>query len=349
AADEQTLLDGVQASGDGATCDAYQQALAVLDAYFAPPEDAVCVRARFRRRIQEPDETAVQFIEALHRLADNCNFGTAAATMLHGQILHGLRDPNLLRTFIQMGDAFTIQSALEHAREEERVDRALQQLNALQVDSATRREPGRRGGRPPRPTLQQRASIPTAPSAPPSVCYRCGSPQHWANFPSCPARCRTCSSCGKQGHFSEMCRSAGTSVAVSDGDAGQELPFYLLLRTLRLCFLRLLVLSGRLVLFYVRRSCIRRLCQPCSLCQFLLCVLPRCIRRSRLHRLCPLPFCARFLRRRRRAMPHLSVTIMCMFWPLQWQKCSGRSFLLKGGRVHGLILSRRQTALGVCF
>ncbi|KAL1468644.1 hypothetical protein MTO96_025233 [Rhipicephalus appendiculatus] len=143
--------------------------------------------------------------------------------MLRDQILHGLRDPNLRRTFIQMGDAFTIQSALEHAREEERVDRALQQLTALQVDSATRREPGRRGGRPPRPTLQQRASIHTAPSAPPSVCYRCGSPHHWANFPSCPARCRTCNSCGKQGHFSEMCRSAGTSVAVPDGDAGSVL------------------------------------------------------------------------------------------------------------------------------
>ncbi|KAL1446978.1 hypothetical protein MTO96_044427 [Rhipicephalus appendiculatus] len=222
AADEQTQLDGDQATGDGAARDAYQQALAVLDAYFAPPEEAVCVRARFRRRVQQPDETAVQFMQALRRSADNCSFGTAAATMLRDQILQGLRDPNLRRTFIQMGDAFTIQSALEHAREEERVDRALQQLTSLQVDSATRREPGRRGGRPPRPTLQQRASIHTAPSAPPSVCYRCGSPHHWANFPSCPARWRTCNSCGKQGHFSEMCRSAGTSVAVPDGDAGQE-------------------------------------------------------------------------------------------------------------------------------
>ncbi|KAL1477314.1 hypothetical protein MTO96_035831 [Rhipicephalus appendiculatus] len=78
--------------------------------------------------------------------------------MLHDPILHGLRDPNLLRTFIQMGDAFTIQPALQLAREEERVDRALQQLTALQVDSATRREHGRRSGRPPRPTRQQRAS-----------------------------------------------------------------------------------------------------------------------------------------------------------------------------------------------
>ncbi|KAH7936233.1 hypothetical protein HPB52_020400 [Rhipicephalus sanguineus] len=44
-------------------------------------------------------------------------------------------------------------------------------------------------------------------------------------------------------------------------------------------------------------------------------------------------------------MPHLSLTIMCMFRPLQ---CTGRSFLLKGGRVHGPILSLLRTAVGGC-
>ncbi|KAL1436478.1 hypothetical protein MTO96_049580 [Rhipicephalus appendiculatus] len=83
AADEQTQLDGDQANGDGAARDAYQLALAVMDAYFAPPEEAVCMRAKFRRRVQQPDETAVQFIQALRRLADNCSFGTAAAALLH--------------------------------------------------------------------------------------------------------------------------------------------------------------------------------------------------------------------------------------------------------------------------
>ncbi|KAL3191402.1 hypothetical protein MRX96_059784 [Rhipicephalus microplus] len=50
AADEKTLLDGVEASGDAATCDVYQQASVVLDAYFVQPKDAFCARAQFRRR-----------------------------------------------------------------------------------------------------------------------------------------------------------------------------------------------------------------------------------------------------------------------------------------------------------
>ncbi|KAL3202406.1 hypothetical protein MRX96_042517 [Rhipicephalus microplus] len=92
---------------------------------------------------------AVPFILALKRLANKCNFGSAADTMIQNQIIHGLHDPDLLRSFIQKGDAFTVQLALEHAREKERFDHALQQLAALQVDSVTRREHQRRGVRPP--------------------------------------------------------------------------------------------------------------------------------------------------------------------------------------------------------
>ncbi|KAL1471817.1 hypothetical protein MTO96_039706 [Rhipicephalus appendiculatus] len=87
-ADEQTELDANQ--GAGAGVDAYQQALALLDVYFAPPEHAFCVRAQFRRRVQQPDETAVQHIREQRRLADTCSFGTAATTMLQDQILQGL-------------------------------------------------------------------------------------------------------------------------------------------------------------------------------------------------------------------------------------------------------------------
>ncbi|KAH8038883.1 hypothetical protein HPB51_003905 [Rhipicephalus microplus] len=74
------------------------------------------------------------------RLQDKVQHVTRADTMIQDQLLHGLRDPDLLRSFTQMGDTFTVQSLLEHARKQERVDRASQQLAALQVDSVTRHE-----------------------------------------------------------------------------------------------------------------------------------------------------------------------------------------------------------------
>ncbi|KAL1467595.1 hypothetical protein MTO96_042052 [Rhipicephalus appendiculatus] len=134
-------VDANQGTGAGAASDAYQQALAVLDAYFAPPEDAVCVRAQFRRRVQHSEETAVQYFMELRRLADACSFGTAATTMVRDQLLHGLQDAHLARTFIRMGDAFTVQKALELAKQEERVERTMQQLT-IQVNVVTRRKHG---------------------------------------------------------------------------------------------------------------------------------------------------------------------------------------------------------------
>ncbi|KAL1475983.1 hypothetical protein MTO96_036875 [Rhipicephalus appendiculatus] len=65
AADERIEVDANQVTGAGAASDAYQQALAVLDAYFAPPEDAVCVRAQFWRRVQHSEERGVQYIMEL--------------------------------------------------------------------------------------------------------------------------------------------------------------------------------------------------------------------------------------------------------------------------------------------
>ncbi|KAL1415371.1 hypothetical protein MTO96_029481 [Rhipicephalus appendiculatus] len=51
AADEQTELDANQGTGACAASYACQQVLSVMDAYFAPPEYAVCVRAHFRWRV----------------------------------------------------------------------------------------------------------------------------------------------------------------------------------------------------------------------------------------------------------------------------------------------------------
>ncbi|KAL3251492.1 hypothetical protein MRX96_055103, partial [Rhipicephalus microplus] len=184
-----TPLDGVQPTGDGAVRYAYHEALAVLDARFAPPEDAVCVHAQLRRRVQETDETAVQFTQELIRLADTCSFGTAAPTMIQDQIPQGLQDPNFVQSFIRMEDAFTVQKALKQAKKEERVGCTMQQLTTQDKrckhghDGISPRQPSSVQD----PALQEHASSPTSSSLQPSVCFCCGSSRDWANFLGCPA------------------------------------------------------------------------------------------------------------------------------------------------------------------
>ncbi|XP_049271644.1 uncharacterized protein LOC125758447 [Rhipicephalus sanguineus] len=223
------------------TPNVYDAALALLSQLFDPQPDAACLRARFKALCQGPDESAVQFIHEVRRLAKLCEFGAASDILAYDQIVSGIASPQLKRTFYKLGKDFTVQKALDIAKEEERVDRALLQLSGVQVDTvssrtvqdggATRRirqNGGPNGGRPPQASPQDGAggtssactSSPTtaadtsSPAAPPGragACYRCESTRHWANSAACPARSRMCSRCGRRGHFARVCRTTSES------------------------------------------------------------------------------------------------------------------------------------------
>ncbi|KAL1486627.1 hypothetical protein MTO96_031315 [Rhipicephalus appendiculatus] len=225
----------------------YDTALALLSQLFDSQPDAACLRAHFKTLRQGPDESAVQFIQEVRRLAKLCEFGAASDILAFDQIVSGIGSPHLKRTFFKMGKDFTVQKALDVAREEERVDRALLQLSGsisrrrvVASDSRWRRSSpnssnaGPNGGRPPQASPQDGAggtspactsspagaadtSSPASPSARAGACYRCGSTRHWANSAACPARSRTCSRCGRHGHFARVCRSTPESSAGRQG------------------------------------------------------------------------------------------------------------------------------------
>ncbi|KAL1479486.1 hypothetical protein MTO96_051804 [Rhipicephalus appendiculatus] len=219
------------------TPNVYDAALTLLSQLFDPQPDAACLRARFKTLCQGPDESAVQFIQEVRRVAKLCEFGAASDILAYDQIVSGIASPHLKMTFYKMGKDFTVQKALDIAKEEERVDRALLQLSGVQVDAvssrtvqdggATRRilqNGGPNGGRPPQalpqdgagetssadtssPTTAADTSSPASPLVRAGACYRCGSTRHWANSAACPARSRTCSRCGRRGHFARVCRT----------------------------------------------------------------------------------------------------------------------------------------------
>ncbi|KAH8029432.1 hypothetical protein HPB51_000387 [Rhipicephalus microplus] len=126
-----------------------------------------------------------------------------------------------------MGKDFSVQKALDVAREKERVDCVLLQLSVARVDAVSSRpiqEARPNGGRPPQASLQDGAdrtsttctsslftaadtSSPASPPARADACPRCWWTQHWANFAACPARSRRYSRCGRRGHFAWVCHT----------------------------------------------------------------------------------------------------------------------------------------------
>ncbi|KAL1476076.1 hypothetical protein MTO96_036787 [Rhipicephalus appendiculatus] len=232
------------------TPNVYDAALALLSRLFDSQPDAACLRAHFKTLRQGPDESAVQFIQEVRRVAKLCEFGAASDILAFDQIISGIASPHLKRTFYKMGKDFTVQKALHIAKEEELVDRALLQLSGVQVDAVSSRSiqdsvsarrilqnAGPNGGRPPQASPQEGAggtsastssptgaadTSPASSSARGGACYRCGSTRHWANSAACPARSRTCSWCGRRGHFARVCRSTPESSAARLGTSTDE-------------------------------------------------------------------------------------------------------------------------------
>ncbi|KAL1468841.1 hypothetical protein MTO96_041228 [Rhipicephalus appendiculatus] len=150
----RVVEDEPQPASGGETQDAVQNAylatLKRLDAIYGEQVDPTCLRAAFKASRQGPDESAVQFILEVRRLARLCNFGATSDILAFDQIVAGIAFPHLKKKLFKMGQEFTIQKALDVAKEEERVDRALQQVSALTIDAVFSR-PTRHGGAERRP------------------------------------------------------------------------------------------------------------------------------------------------------------------------------------------------------
>uniref|UniRef100_A0A224YP72 RNA-directed DNA polymerase n=1 Tax=Rhipicephalus zambeziensis TaxID=60191 RepID=A0A224YP72_9ACAR len=233
-------------SGDGTrdegTQDEYVAALTLLENHFKAPSNEVLERHYFKMRKQIPGESVTDYVSALQTMASKCNFGASANTMVRDQLFSGITAPHVRRRLLQLGPTLTLQQAIQIAKEEERTELEMHEFANAQVDkiefhpgpqdgrqntsTSTYPKQKNHGRRPPRPNSggsqhgrghhdarpPPSSNFPShqdGPYRPESgVCYRCGSSQHYANFPNCPARNRICSACGKRGHFRGVCRSS---------------------------------------------------------------------------------------------------------------------------------------------
>ena len=210
----------------------------ILRQKFEPPGRVPAYQLQFSQRYQKPNESAIDYIHALQRLAVRCEFGQYANMALLQQLRAGVRDPGVRRkllaeaaiTFDRAKDILIAEEAL--ADQERALVRNPVTFNHVSQQSGQRQANGRpqqssRGNRPHQSPNNARAPVQVPArteknphvqqKSPPSrssssyqpkqftkSCYRCG---RFHDPATCPAREWKCYTCQRLGHVSTCCRS----------------------------------------------------------------------------------------------------------------------------------------------
>ncbi len=182
--DGLNIYDGLEEPKDD-----YENAILRLNKYFGGKTSVLLKRKLFYQCQQGTNETVTEFSCRLRRLSKDCDFGSSNVTMLRDIFVIGVLDNNLgERLLSEDSSTLTFESAVNKAEAFERARAERRNVHPV-----------------PQSTVNAVANHTVASSA--LNCYRCGSRQHKANFPSCPAVNSSCNYCKKLGHFSKVCRA----------------------------------------------------------------------------------------------------------------------------------------------
>ncbi len=162
-------------------------------------------------RIQLKTESVAEFIAELRRLAMHCEFDAVLNDTLRDRLVVGLRSEGIQKKLLSQktltfAEACTMAKAMEAADSNSKLIHrgegdAIHHVNVRrkynnkpQPDASSNYY-----GKQPRPQSNKSASG--------KPCFRCGRTNHAA--PDCHFIQATCNKCGKIGHISTVCRSAG--------------------------------------------------------------------------------------------------------------------------------------------
>ncbi|XP_064470186.1 uncharacterized protein K02A2.6-like [Ornithodoros turicata] len=155
--------------------------LEALDSHYSPKPSQVVARYKFNTRVRQEGEAVSDFIAALNRLSDDCEFGTFRDSMLRDRIVCGINDAQMQTRLLEVPDltlaiAKKTVVAIEAARNDSRT------LSTQSEGTAANFVKNKSTG---------------------ITCYRCGE-KHLAT--QCRHRNTVCHSCGKKGHLAKVCQ-----------------------------------------------------------------------------------------------------------------------------------------------
>ncbi|XP_064476027.1 uncharacterized protein K02A2.6-like [Ornithodoros turicata] len=152
-----------------------------LDAYFALKCSEVLARYKFNSRVRREGEYVSDFVAALRRLTEGCDYGTFQETMLRDRIVCGVNDTGMQTRLLETPDLT--------------YDLAVKTLLAMETAQKDSREISK--------TENLSAGACAINSAQQRPCYRCNG-KHAPD--DCPFSDAACFRCKKRGHIVRMCQ-----------------------------------------------------------------------------------------------------------------------------------------------
>ena len=163
------------------------------------PQPSVIVRRfQFNTRKQQAGETVAEYVAALRKAAEFCDYGDSLSEMLRDRLVCGITDTSVQKRLLAEKD-LTLDKAVSLAQSVEIAEKGAKDLKSPAEGSAELYKLAR-GAMSGSENKSREAKYKYPP-----VCFRC-SGRHLAT--NCRFVSEICHSCGKQGHIARVCRSA---------------------------------------------------------------------------------------------------------------------------------------------
>ena len=182
----------------------YEEIEENLVASYGVKKSLVGASVSFLNRKQKQQESIEEFSKALNQLASQCNFKDCCRDRLIRDVfLSGLRSSKLIRTLVTDCENKSFHECIERAKVIEQVTLDVEDINPTfkhSFDSHLPKIQHVNNGHS-RTTFKKRKNVPKN-----YKCIRCGKTgNHLAQ--DCFALKKTCHSCSKQGHLSNVCKT----------------------------------------------------------------------------------------------------------------------------------------------
>ncbi|XP_033993597.1 uncharacterized protein K02A2.6-like [Trematomus bernacchii] len=181
----------------------YTQLVELLKNHFDPKPSEIVQRYKFDSRNREPNESVMEYVAELRRLAQDCNYGNTLQQRLRDRIVCGISEDRIQRRLLSEAD-LTFEKALSIAVASETANKNAQEIQSQGATAKCFK-------------MDKKPQEAYAHREPTKECYRCKGTKHEAA--DCKFKQETCHACGKIGHIARACRSRSTQNGNSNKNA----------------------------------------------------------------------------------------------------------------------------------